>query len=162
MQRLDPNQLVREVMSIANGDLATRSIASTLHLAHELPAINGDRIQLQQVMLNLVMNAAEAMAALTGKERRLAVRTSAFDTRVRISFADHGPGFAADMHEKLFESYYTTKPQGLGLGLSISRSIVAAHGGRLWGVGEPGRGATFHVELPAASDLGPISRPPGA
>lgn len=84
--------------------------------------------------------------------------TSAVDGHIHISFADHGPGFAADMHEKLFESYYTTKPQGLGLGLSISRSIVAAHGGRLWGLGEPGHGATFHIALPAASDLGPISR----
>jgi signal transduction histidine kinase len=148
MQRLDANQLVREVMSLANGDLATRSIAATPHLAPDLPAINGDRIQLEQVMLNLVMNAAEAMAAVTGRERKLTVRTTVLDGHVCISFADHGPGFAADMHEKLFESYYTTKPQGLGLGLSISRSIIAAHGGRLWGVGEPGRGATFHIALP--------------
>jgi two-component system sensor kinase FixL len=66
-----------------------------------------------------------------------------------VSFADRGPGFAAELHERLFEPFYTTKPQGLGLGLSISRSIVAAHGGRLWGVGAPGSGAAFHIALPA-------------
>jgi C4-dicarboxylate-specific signal transduction histidine kinase len=111
--------------------------------------VQADRIQLQQVMLNLVMNAAEAMAWARSEDRRLTVRTLAVDTHVHVSFTDHGPGFAPDMHEKLFEPYYTTKAQGLGLGLSISRSIIAAHGGRLWGVGRPRRGATFHITLPA-------------
>jgi two-component system sensor kinase FixL len=149
MQPLDANQVVREVMSLARGDLATRSIEVALQLAPELPPVQADRIQLQQVMLNLVMNAAEAMAGTRSEERRLTVRTLAADGRVYVSFTDHGAGFALDMHEKLFEPYYTTKAQGLGLGLSISRSIIAAHGGRLWGVGTPGRGATFHITLPA-------------
>jgi signal transduction histidine kinase len=150
MERLDANEVVREVVRLARGDLATRSIEAALQLAPKLPAIQGDRIQLQQVMLNLILNAAEAMAAVRSEERRLTVRTSAVDGQVRISFADQGPGFAADMHEELFEPYYTTKPQGLGLGLSISRSIIDAHGGQLWGVAQPGRGATFHIELPSA------------
>lgn len=68
---------------------------------------------------------------------------------MQVSFADRGPGVAAELHERLFEPFYTTKPQGLGLGLSISRSIIAAHGGRLWGDGAPGHGATFHISLPA-------------
>jgi signal transduction histidine kinase len=148
MQRLDPNQLVREVLSLAHGDLATRSIGLDLRLADELPAIHGDRIQLEQVMLNLVMNASEAMAAVRPEIRRLTVTTRAADHHVHISVADRGPGFAAELRDKLFEPYYTTKAQGLGLGLSISRSIVLAHGGRLWGVSTPGGGAAFHIALP--------------
>jgi two-component system, LuxR family, sensor kinase FixL len=84
-----------------------------------------------------------------GEGRTLTIASSGADGFVRISVADSGPGFAASQYEKLFEPFYTTKPQGLGLGLSISRSIVLAHGGRLWGVAVPGRGATFHVALPA-------------
>jgi two-component system sensor kinase FixL len=80
----------------------------------------------------------------------LTVRTSALDGRVYLSFADQGPGFPAELHEKLFEPYFTTKPQGLGLGLSISRSIIAVHGGELWGVSKAGHGAIFHIALPAA------------
>ena len=147
MGRLDANEVVREVMSLAHGDLATRSIAAELRFEPLLPAIRGDRIQLQQVMLNLIMNAAEAMAG--GEKRRLAVRTAAAEGCVCVSFADSGAGFAPELHEKLFEPYYTTKPLGLGLGLSISRSIVAAHGGRLWAVPTPGGGATFHIALPS-------------
>lgn len=149
VQRLDANQLVHEVLSLAHGDLATRSIALNVQLAPDLPAIQGDRIQLEQVMLNLVMNASEAMAAVPASERSITVRTLAIDGRVQVSVVDGGPGFAAEMHDKLFEPYFTTKAQGLGLGLSISRSIVLAHGGRLWGISTPGRGATFHIALPA-------------
>ncbi|HWM43427.1 MAG TPA: MASE1 domain-containing protein [Burkholderiales bacterium] len=148
MQRLDTNALVQEVLSLAQGDLATRSIETVLQLAPTLPAIQGDRVQLEQVMLNLILNAGEAMVASTAEDRRLMVRTRAVDGHVYVSFVDHGPGFDPAMHEKLFEPYYTTKPQGLGLGLSISRSIILAHGGRMWGVGTPGRGATFHISLP--------------
>jgi signal transduction histidine kinase len=150
MQRVDANDLVREVMSLAHGDLVTRGIAAAVELAPWLPAIKADRIQLQQVMLNLIMNASEAMATVTGRERVLTVRTSALDGRVYLSFADQGPGFPAELHEKLFEPYFTTKPQGLGLGLSISRSIIAVHGGELWGVSKAGHGAIFHIALPAA------------
>jgi signal transduction histidine kinase len=149
-QRLDVNQLVREVMSLAHGDLATRSIASSLQLAPGLPEVEGDRIQLQQVMLNLIMNASEAMGAVPPETRELTVRSIAAGGRVHLTFTDRGPGFGTELYETLFEPFYTTKPLGLGLGLSISRSIVAAHHGRLWGVGTPGRGATFHITLPAA------------
>ena len=150
LQKLDANELVLEVLSLAHGDLATRSVRVELRLAAELPAIRGDRVQLEQVMLNLIMNASEAMAATENGRRRLKVRTAASDGSVHISFADRGSGFDPAVHERLFESYYTTKPQGLGLGLSISRSIVLAHGGRLWGAGAPGQGATFHIALPTA------------
>ena len=101
-------------------------------------------------MLNLVMNACEAMAGLPHDQRRLAIRTRATgEGSVQVSFTDRGPGFGAEQYEKLFQPFFTTKPQGLGLGLSISRSIVAAHGGQLWGSSLPGGGATFHVSLPA-------------
>jgi signal transduction histidine kinase len=149
LQRLDANQLVHEVLSLAHGDLATRSIALNLQLAPALPPIHGDRVQLEQVMLNLVMNASEAMASVPAERRQITVRTLASDGRVYASVVDRGPGFAPETHDKLFEPYFTTKAQGLGLGLSISRSIVLAHGGRLWGVSTPGRGATFHIALPA-------------
>jgi signal transduction histidine kinase len=149
LERLDPNELVREALSLARGDLTTRGIEPVTKLARGLPAIHGDRVQLQQVMLNLVLNAAEAMAGGTQEPRRLTVRSSMDAGHVHLSFSDAGPGFAAELAETLFEPFYTTKPQGLGLGLSISRSIIRAHGGRLWGTLNPERGARFHVLLPA-------------
>ena len=158
-QPLDPNELVRDVLGIAHGDLITRAVDVTPDLAASLPLVEGDRVQLQQVMLNLMMNACDAMSAGPSDGRRLAIRTRAADGGVRISFTDLGLGFRAEDYEKLFQPFYTTKPQGLGLGLSISRSIVAAHGGRLWGTSSPGHGATFHISLPVL-DLGPITARP--
>ncbi len=149
LERLEPNELVREVLSLARGDLTTRGIEPVMKLARALPAIHGDRVQLQQVMLNVVLNAAEAMAGGMHEPRRLTVRSSLDAGHVHLSFSDSGPGFAAELAETLFEPFYTTKPQGLGLGLSISRSIIRAHGGRLGGVLNPERGARFHVVLPA-------------
>ncbi len=148
MQVLDANEVVREVLSLAHGDLATRSVETVLQLAPGLPRIEGDRVQLQQVMLNLIMNAGEAMAACEPSERRLLIRTAPSAGYVRVSFSDRGPGFPPAQHDRLFEPFYTTKAQGLGLGLSISRSIVAAHGGRLGGRSTDGRGATFFLSLP--------------
>jgi len=150
LERLDANELVREVLSLAQGDLATRSIAPVLKLAPTMLPIHGDRIQLEQVMLNLILNGAEAMAAHTAAERTITVRSAGNDSWVYVSFADRGPGFAPELIEKLFEPFYTTKPQGLGLGLSISRSIMRAHGGRLWGASRAAHGAIFHIALPAA------------
>ena len=158
-QPLDANELVREVLGIAHGDLITRAVDVSPDLAASLPLVEGDRVQLQQVMLNLMMNACDAMSSGSSDGRRLAIRTRAVDGAVRISFSDLGTGFHAEDYEKLFQPFYTTKPQGLGLGLSISRSIVAAHGGRLWGTSSPGHGATFHISLPVL-DLGPITARP--
>ena len=152
-ERLDPHALVREVMTLAHGDLVTRGIETAFELEAGLPAIEGDRVQLQQVMLNLVMNAADAMASRP--ERLLKVQTRADAHGVQVSFLDSGPGFSADIAEKLFEPFYTTKPQGLGLGLSISRSIVASHGGQLWGRSSGRAGAAFHILLPAAGQRTP-------
>jgi signal transduction histidine kinase len=159
LQPLDPNELVREVLGIAQGDLITRGIEAQTDLAARLPLIEGDRVQLEQVMLNLVMNACDAMSAGGADARRLRIRTRARDGQVKISFVDLGLGFRAEDYEKLFQPFYTTKAQGLGLGLSISRSIVTAHAGRLWGASKPGQGATFTMALPVL-DLGPITAPP--
>src|SRR5436190_4131864 len=119
-ERLDPHDVLRDVLGLVHGDLVTRGIDTELELQEGLPAVQGDRVQLQQVMLNLILNAAEAMAPVASADRVLKVRTQAADGRVQFSFTDRGAGFAADLDEKLFEAFYTTKPQGLGLGLSIS------------------------------------------
>ena len=165
LQDLDVNDVVREVLDLAHGDLATRHVTIVERFEARLPQARGDRVQLQQVLLNLVVNACEAMSADGSRERVLKVETrrGAAD-EVQISVVDSGPGFAISA-EKLFEPFYTTKRQGLGLGLSISRSIISAHGGRVWGDGVLGKGAAFHVRLLAAlpvggsSDLGPIAGP---
>jgi len=148
-QLLDANDVVREALDLAHGDLVTRHIEVSTDLAPRLPAVTADRVQLQQVLLNLLINASEAMSANTADERRLTVSTQPLaGGGVEVSVADRGPGIPEDRQPRLFEPFFTTKPQGLGLGLSISRSIVTAHGGRLWSTNNPYRGATFHVALP--------------
>jgi len=138
------------VLAIVRGEMVMRSIEVTTHLGDGMPAVRGDRVELQQVLLNLVMNACEAMRAVTAPDaRRLLVRTRAAEDGVMVTVTDEGPGFAPEDYEQLFEPFYTTKPQGLGLGLSISRAIIRAHRGRLWGTGAPGKGATFNFLLPA-------------
>ena len=144
---IEVNTLVGEVLDIVRGDLVTRAVEVERDLEAGLPGVNGDRVELQQVMLNLVMNGCEAMGAASAA-RRLVVRTRRIDGGIAISVEDSGAGFSAAQYERMFEAFYTTKPQGLGLGLSISQTILRAHGGRLWGEASPGRGATFHVELP--------------
>jgi signal transduction histidine kinase len=153
-QDLDANELVREVLGLARGDLAARDIEVVTNLMQPLPAMRADRVQFQQVLLNLVLNASEAMAAAPAGARRLTVSTrAAGEGGVQISFYDQGPGFKPNDAERLFEPFYTTKPKGLGLGLPISRSIIAAHGGKLWGESRAGAGAAFHVLLPPSGPL---------
>jgi len=147
-EALDANRLVRDVMTLAYGDLTTRGVEVTLRLAPSLPEVRGDRIQLQQVLLNLIVNAADAMSACAPGNRPLTVHTLATAGKVHINVIDRGPGFTV-APDVLFEAFYTTKPQGLGLGLSISKSIVSAHGGRLRAVTRKGGGAAFLVQLPA-------------
>jgi signal transduction histidine kinase len=145
---LDLNALAREVVTLAHGDLTTRGVEVALRLAPNLPKVKADRVQLEQVLLNLVMNGAEAMAVCAQSDRLLTVQTLATANKVHVNVTDRGPGFSV-APAKLFEAFYTTKPNGLGLGLSISRSIIAAHDGRLWASNRKGGGATFLVTLPA-------------
>jgi PAS domain S-box-containing protein len=147
-QSLDANDLVREALDLAHGDLAARNVDVATGLSPGLPAVRGDRVQVQQVLLNLLVNACEAMEQNDAGERKLTISTQALtDGGVQVSVADSGPGIPEDRQTRLFEPFFTTKAQGLGLGLSISRAIVTAHGGRLWGANN-GRGATFHVVFP--------------
>jgi signal transduction histidine kinase len=147
-QPLDANDVVRESLDLAHGDLVTRNIEVATDLSPRLFAVTADRVQLQQVLLNLLVNAIEAMGENTPDERRLTVSTQPLGGGVQLSVSDRGPGIPEDRQRRLFEPFFTTKPQGLGLGLSISRSIVTAHGGRLWCTNNPYRGVTFHVALP--------------
>jgi C4-dicarboxylate-specific signal transduction histidine kinase len=147
-ETLDLNRVVREVLSLVHGDLTTRGVEVTLRLAPHLPEVRGDRVQLEQVILNLVVNGAEAMAGSPQKDRMLTIHTLATANRVHLNVIDRGPGLAAPP-EKLFEAFYTTKAHGLGLGLSISKSIVKSHDGRLWASTRRGGGAAFLVTLPS-------------
>ena len=147
-ETLDPNRLVREVLALAQGDLATRGIEVSTRLQPNLPEVRADRVQLEQVLLNLVVNAAEAMRACAPRDRLLIVQSMATAGRIHVNVIDRGSGFKVSP-DQLFEPFYTTKPQGLGLGLSISKSIVTAHGGRLRATTRRGGGAAFLVTLPA-------------
>lgn len=150
-QPLQVNESVEEVLKLARSDFVNNNIAAQTELAASLPLIEGDRVQLQQVLLNLVMNASDAMVAAGRDRRQLTIHTlQAEDGCVEISVADCGPGLASDKLEEVFQPFYTTKPHGMGLGLTVCRTIVAAHGGRLWATNNPAGGATFHVSLPMA------------
>lgn len=144
---VDVNETIAESLRLLRNDLSNRGIVVMHDLSPGLPSVTGDQVQLQQVLLNLVFNACDAMAG--SENRRLAVYSAAADSRVRITVADSGPGIPPAMLERIFEPFHTTKTNGLGLGLAICRTIVESHHGRLWAQnGAGGRGAHFHIELP--------------
>ena len=146
---LNINDLTNDVLELAHSELIERNVAVATRLTPGLPDIRGDRVQLQQVLLNLVMNACEAMADNNGTDSGIEVSTARDgDGRLRLTVADRGPGIPPDLIDRVFEPFMTTKSQGLGLGLSICHSIVTAHGGRLWVANNPDRGASFFVSLP--------------
>jgi PAS domain S-box-containing protein len=155
-QPFDLNEAVREVLKLVRSDLVNQGVAVHTELAPALPAVNADRVQLQQVLLNLVMNACDAMAGGLAGDRKLIIRTGlAGDEGIRVSVADRGAGLAPENLEKAFEPFFTTKVQGMGLGLSVCRTIINAHGGKLWAANNPERGATFHFTLPASTEANP-------
>jgi signal transduction histidine kinase len=121
-------------------------------LAEDLPRVRGDRVQLQQVLLNFIINAIEAMRDVGEEERELLVSSRNEPDGVSVEVRDTGPGFAPAALERVFEAFYTTKPSGLGLGLSICRSIIEAHNGRLWASATVPRGASFQFALPAIAN----------
>jgi C4-dicarboxylate-specific signal transduction histidine kinase len=148
-QSLEANQLIRDVLRLLQNDLTSHSVRVVTELTTDLPSIRGDRVQLQQVLINLIINAQEAMSQATKNDRTLTLRSGRMgDSVIQISVADTGNGIPPGGEEAVFESYYTTKPQGLGLGLSLSRSILIAHGGRLWAEHGASDGATFHCTIP--------------
>jgi signal transduction histidine kinase len=147
--RLDINEAVREVIELTRSEAAKSGVQVCTELADRLPLIQGDRVQLQQVMLNLIINAVEAMSGASDGPRELLISTGASDAGdVRVAVRDSGPGLTPASLERLFEPFCTTKPGGLGLGLSICRSIIEAHSGRLWVSANVPRGATFQFTLP--------------
>ena len=154
---LNINQVIREMAAFVHTDAILRNLVIDLNLAPELPLVRGDRVHLQQVLLNLVLNGMEAMSP-EGAERRTVVQTLQAEGAVRVSVRDQGPGIPEDTLSRIFETFYTTKPNGMGMGLAISRSIVEAHGGRIWAENNPDRGATFAFTLPGC--LNQESSPP--
>jgi PAS domain S-box-containing protein len=148
-QPLEINPLAEDVLRLVSADAALRKIGISAELTPGLPPIRGDRIHLQQVLLNLTLNAMEAMSKQPPERRRLTVRTSRTDdSAVELSVADSGPGIQPENLPRLFEPFFTTKESGIGMGLSISRKIVEAHHGRIWAENNPAGGAVFRVTLP--------------
>jgi PAS domain S-box-containing protein len=153
--RLEINGAIREVIGLTRGEVVKNGVWMHADLAEGLPLIQGDRVQLQQVILNLVINSVEAMSGVGEGARELLISTGkAEPDSVLVAVRDSGPGLAPATLERLFESFYTTKPGGLGLGLSICRSIIEAHGGRLWACANVPRGAVFQFTMPAQPDTG--------
>src|SRR5207253_9130342 len=147
--------VVGDVVALAAAESVARGVAIRTDVAADLPIVLGDRVQLQQVLLNLVVNGMDAMSTVDERERRLEIRGRS-DTQdggpaARISVQDRGVGLDAGKVDRLFEAFYTTKPHGMGMGLAISRSIIDTHGGRLWAESNEGPGATFSFRLPAAA-----------
>jgi C4-dicarboxylate-specific signal transduction histidine kinase len=155
-QPLDVNDVVQDVLKLIRSDLQNHGVTARTALALDLPAVSGDRVQLQQVLLNLVMNACDAVNGNAPVDRRVVVRTElSAEEVVRVSVSDRGEGIAPGALEQVFAPFFTTKAQGLGLGLSVCRSIIAAHGGKLWAANNPDRGATFLFTLPVHPGAGP-------
>jgi two-component system, LuxR family, sensor kinase FixL len=151
-KRVDMNGIVRDVVQRLHREADACSTSVAVHVAARLPLVDGDATQLQQVLVNLLMNAFDALRECPARERSIDVSTAARDDppRVHVEVCDSGPGISATRVGELFKPFATTKPNGLGLGLSISRTLVIAHGGRLWAEPNHGRGMTFHIELPAS------------
>ncbi|HEY3252862.1 MAG TPA: ATP-binding protein [Polyangiaceae bacterium] len=146
---LDLNDAAREILLLTSSELQSGRVVLHSDFAADLPAVVGDRVQLQQVILNLVLNAAQAMREVDGRPRDLWLSTAARpDAEVTLSVRDSGVGAAAEDLEQLFNAFYTTKPDGMGVGLSLSRSIIEAHGGRLWASANDGPGLTLSFSLP--------------
>ena len=149
-QRLDPNTLVREAVSLMTQEADRRGVRVVENLGTSLPAVEGDRVHLVQVLLVLLINALDAMEERYSSNREVAISTGAADGGVEIVVRDGGPGIRPADFSRLFDSFFTTKANGMGLGLSIARSIIEAHGGKIWAENSTGGGAVFHIRLAAA------------
>jgi PAS domain S-box-containing protein len=145
---LDINEVIRDVVGLMQSEIQKNGVVLRMELGTDLPRVLGDRVQLQQVILNLVMNGIEAMSAVTDRGRDLLIRsTQQPEDIVLVAVRDAGTGLQPENLDQLFKAFFTTKPKGMGMGLAISRSIIEAHGGRLWAVANDGPGATFQFTL---------------
>src|SRR5713101_2056061 len=143
------NEAILEVVGVTHGEAVKNNVSVRTQLAEALPPIQGDRVQLQQVILNLIINAVEAMSSVSEGSRELVIGTNKdVSGGVLVTVRDSGPGPSLESLDRLFDAFYTTKPSGMGMGLSICRSIVEAHGGRIWASPDVGPGATFQFTLP--------------
>ena len=148
-EAVDLNEAAREVIALSLGDLQRNRVILRPQLADDLPLVAGDRVQLQQVILNLVRNALDAMSTVDDRPRHLLIKTEPDEgDQVRLTVQDAGVGFDPQAMKKLFETFYTTKDEGMGIGLSVSRSIIESHHGRLWATPNDGPGATFSFSIP--------------
>jgi C4-dicarboxylate-specific signal transduction histidine kinase len=148
-ERLDINDVVREVIALLDGELRRNGVSLGTNLPEDLPPVVVDRVLLQQVILNLMMNAIEAVRAISDRTRVLRIRTEEQPSdNIAVLVQDSGVGVDPEHSSRMFEAFYTTKVEGLGMGLTISRSIIEAHGGRLWAVANAGPGSTFCFTLP--------------
>jgi signal transduction histidine kinase len=150
-ESMDVNEVIQEMVALLNSEATRYEISIRRELQRGLPKVMGDRVQLQQVLMNLTLNGIDAMKE-TDRVKELTITSEAGDGELVVSVSDTGTGIAPHHADRIFDAFYTTKPHGIGMGLAISRSIVESHGGRLWATGDPGRGANFHLTLPIKSD----------
>jgi C4-dicarboxylate-specific signal transduction histidine kinase len=158
-ERLDINQTIREVFALSQTEMQRNAVRLQSRLADDPPLVWADRVQLQQVMINLIVNAVEAMAGADDRLRELTIVSSADDANgVLLEVQDTGPGLDPEQLDRLFQSFYTTKPDGIGMGLAISRSIAEAHGGRLSAAPNKPHGAVFRLTLPVEEEASESAR----
>jgi signal transduction histidine kinase len=149
MVSLDINDVIREAILLVQREVLSNGVSLRTELASALPPVLGDRVQLQQVVINLLMNGVEAMAPITDRQREILIRSEQHEAdKVHVAVLDSGIGIESEIAEKVFSAFFTTKPSGMGMGLSISRSIIRAHGGRLWVSPNPDHGAAFQFTVP--------------
>jgi len=149
---VDLNEVIRNLVKLMRSDLINRNVTVDTDLAQNLPAVTGDRVQLQQVLLNLMLNGCEAMADYDSSERRLLIASQWENGAVRVSVTDRGGGILEKNMQQVFERFFTTKKEGMGLGLSVCRTIIDAHRGKIWATNDAGCGATFHFSLPIVGE----------
>jgi signal transduction histidine kinase len=147
-ERFNMNEAIEEIVTLTQAEARRKKVGILTELDANLPAVTGDRVHVQQVVMNLILNGIEAMSSVEDRGRDLVIRTQPSEGgRVQVAVQDSGIGFDPPSGERIFDAFYTTKPGGLGMGLSISRSIVETHGGRLWATANDGPGATFQFTL---------------
>ncbi len=151
---MDLNEATREVIALSWSELQRSRVILRAELGDDLPPVTGDRVQLQQVILNLLLNASDAMSDVDDRPRQLVIRTERDEEgdRVSLTVRDAGVGFEPQDADKLFEPFYTTKRGGMGIGLSVSRSIIESHHGYLWAAPNDGPGATFSFSIPRRAE----------
>jgi signal transduction histidine kinase len=152
---VDLNEATKEVIALSSGELQRNRVTVRPELANGLPSVIGDRVQLEQVILNLIRNASDAMNSIEDRPRQLVIRTQRDKANcIRLTVQDTGVGFGPEGIDRLFDAFYTTKSDGIGIGLSVSRSIIERHRGRLWAApNDEGPGATFSFSIPCGPEL---------